>query len=185
MNKPQTIAVVSISVATIICAIVFVIVAIIRKRNMQKNTANLDFDFIKEFETGSTTPTLTVFKNSIDGNLEVGFGHVLPKLSTWKVGDKITEEQAEQFFLQDIEKAYNVYGSRLNWDKFTANQKRAIISHAYNTGARSQTIILKANAGNWESLATWWANHYITSGGKELNGLKKRRAYEANLLTTK
>ncbi|MCQ2605372.1 MAG: lysozyme [Bacteroidales bacterium] len=183
MDRKQTIAVVSISVATIIAAIVFVIVAIIRKKNMQKNTANIDFDFIKKWETGRTTPTLTVFRNSIDGNLEVGFGHVLPKLSTWKVGDKITPEQAEQFFMQDIEKAYNVYGSRLKWEKFTANQKLAIISHAYNTGARSETIIKKANAGDWKNLATWWQNHYVTSGGKFVQGLKNRRIAESELLT--
>ena len=141
----------------------------------------MDFDFIKQFETGSTEPILTVFRNQIDGNLEVGYGHVLPNVG-WKVGDTITRKKADELFERDIEKAIAVYGDSLNWDSFTVNQKRAIISHAYNTGARSGTIIKYANSGKWHELAQWFPFHYITSNGQVLNGLIKRRNYEASLL---
>lgn len=141
----------------------------------------LNFDFIKEFETGSLEPTLKVFRNKIDGNLEVGWGHVLPKIG-WKEGDTITRAKAEEFFNQDIERAIDVYGSSLNWLDFTDNQRRAIISHAYNTGAKSATIIRLANHFRWQELAAWFPKHYITSGGVEYEGLKRRRSYEASLL---
>lgn len=152
-----------------------------KKRIEEIKEEVMDFDFIKQFETGSTEPILTVFRNQIDGNLEVGFGHVLPNVG-WKVGDKITRKKAEELFQQDIDKAIAVYGDSLNWDSFTVNQKRAIISHAYNTGARSGTIIKYANSGKWNELASWFPNHYITSNGQTLNGLIRRRTYEASLL---
>lgn len=183
MTRTQETATIVVSAIAFVAAIAFIVVAILEKRKMNKILANMDFNFIKEFETGSTKPTLTVFRNKIDGNLEVGFGHVLPKISTWEVGDKITEQQANEFFENDIQRAYSVYGSRLNWGQFTTNQIRAIISHAYNTGAKSDTIIKFANSGKWQELAKWWREHYITSGGVKLNGLIKRRNYEADLLT--
>jgi len=140
----------------------------------------LDFYFIKEFETGGE-PILKVFRNKMDGNLEVGWGHVLPKIG-WKEGDTITRAKAEEFFNQDIERAINVYGSSLNWSQFSVNQRRAIISHAYNTGAKSATIIRLANQHRWKELSQWFPLHYITSAGVEYSGLVRRRKYEASLL---
>lgn len=141
---------------------------------------DLDLDFIKRFETGDGKPILTVFRNKMDGNLEVGYGHVLPPF--WKVGQEITECEAELFFQHDVEKAVAVYGDSIPWDKMTKNQCAAIISHAYNTGAKSATIVEYVNEGRWSELAEWFPKHYITSKGVEYPGLVKRRQYEAQLL---
>lgn len=140
----------------------------------------LDLNFIKEFETGGQ-PILTLFINKIDGNLEGGYGHTFSKL-LYKAGQKITVEEAERLFNNDVNTAVRVYGNAIDWNSLTANQKRAIISHAYNTGAKSATIIKYANEGNFEYLKTWWPKHYITSNGVVYNGLVRRRQFEANLL---
>ena len=170
-----------------VCCLVGVLwdVVLIRKnRNLRiiKNTGDmLDFKFIKEFETGDGQPILTVFRNRLDGNLEAGYGHVLSP-ALWSVGDKIDKATADDWFLDDIAKAVGVYGSSLAWDRFSKNQRRAIISHAYNTGSKSATIIRLANAEKWAELAEWWRKHYITAKGVELAGLVRRRNYEADLL---
>lgn len=140
----------------------------------------LDLDFIKRFETGDGKPILKVFRNKMDGNLEVGYGHVLPP--SWNVGQDITECEAELFFQHDVERAVAVYGNSIPWDKMTKSQCSAIISHAYNTGVKSATIVKYANGGRWSELAEWFPKHYITSKGVEYPGLVKRRQYEAQLL---
>lgn len=156
-----------------------------RSKAMEQVTSKeIDYSFIKRFETGLRKPILTIFRNKIDDNVEGGYGHVFGTYAKvgHLVGTTITSEQAEQFFKSDIKKAQNIYMPYLDWEKLTETQIQAVTSHAYNTGKRSETIVKLLNAGEIAQLRKWWPQHYITSGGKVYEGLRKRRQFEAELL---
>lgn len=138
--------------------------------------------FIKSKEAGDKA-NLTVFKNSVDGNLECGYGHVVLPTDNLKLGDKITLEIAEQLLQNDIKKAWNIYKGSIG--SASIGILRMIVSHAYNTGAKSQTLIDMVKDGLIsDKEKDWYCTHYIMSGGKVINGLINRRKAELELLKT-
>lgn len=156
-----------------------------KSKAMEKATSKeIDYSFVKRFETGTGKPILTIFRNKIDDNVEGGYGHVFGPYAKvgHLVGTTITSDQAEQFFKSDIKKAQNIYMPYLDWEKLTETQIQAVTSHAYNTGKRSETIVKSLNAGEIAQLRKWWKTHYISSKGNVISGLVIRRAFESELL---
>ena len=108
----------------------------------------------------------------------IGYGHT----HGVKMGDRITEEQAEKFLIDDLavaETEVNRYGLHL-----TQNQFDALVSFVYNVGARnfrSSTLLkrLKANP-NDPDIANQF-KRWVYGGGKVLPGLVRRRNEEAKL----
>lgn len=108
----------------------------------------------------------------------IGYGHT----NDVKIGDKITEAQAESFLREDLitaETEVNRYGLDL-----TQNQFDALVSFVYNVGAgnfRSSTLLknLKANP-NDPDIANQFKK-WVYGNGKVLPGLVRRRNEEAKL----
>ena len=108
----------------------------------------------------------------------IGYGHTY----NVKMGDRITEEQAERFLIGDLivaETEVNRYGFDL-----TQNQFDALVSFVYNIGAgnfRSSTLLkrLKANP-NDPDIANQF-KRWVYGGGKVLPGLVRRRNEESKL----
>ena len=111
----------------------------------------------------------------------IGYGHTY----NVKMGDRITEEQAEKFLIDDLavaEREVNRYGLNL-----TQNQFDALVSFVFNVGVgnfRSSTLLkrLKANP-NDPDIANQFKK-WVYGGGKVLPGLVRRREEEAKLYFT-
>ena len=111
----------------------------------------------------------------------IGYGHTY----NVKMGDRITEEQAEKFLIDDLavaEREVNRYGLNL-----TQNQFDALVSFVFNVGVgnfRSSTLLkrLKANP-NDPDIANQF-KRWVYGGGKVLPGLVRRRNDEAKLYFT-
>ena len=111
----------------------------------------------------------------------IGYGHT----HGVKMGDRITEEQAEMLLIDDlivVEREVNRYGLHLNQNQFDA-----LVSFVYNVGARnfrSSTLLkrLKANP-NDPDIANQF-KRWVYCDGKVLPGLVRRRNDEAKLYFT-
>lgn len=112
------------------------------------------------------------------GKPTIGYGHT----KGVKLGDVITEEEAEQLLREDlivVENEINRHNLNLNQNQFDA-----LVSFVYNVGIgnfRSSTLLKKIKANpNDESIANEF-KRWVYSNGKRLPGLVKRREEEAEL----
>ena len=136
---------------------------------MPKTTSQTGIDFIKSFEACK----LTAYTCQ-SGVLTIGYGHT----SGVKAGMKITQEQADKFFQEDLAK-FEAYVNNSSYvpftDKLTQGQFDALVSFAYNCGG-----------GNLKQLCS---NRTIDKVGDDLvlynkanntvsKGLVRRRAAE-------
>ena len=111
----------------------------------------------------------------------IGYGHTY----NVKMGDRITEEQAEMLLIGDLivaETEVNRYGLDL-----TQNQFDALVSFVFNVGVgnfRRSTLLkrLKANP-NDPDIANQF-KRWVYGNGKVLPGLVRRRNDEAKLYFT-
>lgn len=112
----------------------------------------------------------------------IGYGQTRRNGKPIKLGETITEAEAEAWLLQELARVSAVV-DRLVKVPLSDNQHGALVSFTYNVGddafAKS-TLLKKLNAGDYESvpaqLARWNKND-----GKVMEGLTNRRAAEAGL----
>lgn len=112
--------------------------------------------------------------------LTIGYGHT----KNVKPGDKITQEQAEKLFEQDLSE-HNDTLKHVKV-KLTENEKAALSSLIYNIGGTkfyNSDLLKKLNAGDKKGAAEEF-DAYITQKGTVLNGLVKRRKLEKELFLT-
>lgn len=109
------------------------------------------------------------------GKWTIGYGHT----SGVKKGMKITQEQADQYLMQDCAsavKAVNVLGRNLNQNQFDA-----LVSFTFNCGAGNlKTLCHNRTLGVISEKILL----YNKSGGKTLTGLVRRRKEEQALFLT-
>jgi lysozyme len=151
-------------------------------------------ELIKEFEG----LYLTAYPDPLTGNkpITIGYGSTR-KLdgSEWKLGDKITEEEAEQLLEIQLKNNYlEVLEYEIpTWNKLNENQKGAVLSFGYNLGAyfygnrgfRSITYLLD-HPEFWtnEQEVTRVFSLYRNPGSNVEVGLLRRRQTEAKLFLT-
>ena len=109
----------------------------------------------------------------------IGYGHT----SGVKEGDTCTKEQADLFLQEDLQWAEKVVSSQ-NLD-LNQYQFDALVSFVYNVGSgnfQSSTLLqkIKANPKDYAAIEEEWKK-WKHSGGKELEGLVRRRAAEFEL----
>ena len=108
----------------------------------------------------------------------IGYGHT----HGVKMGDRITEEQAERLLIGDLavaERGVNRYGFDL-----TQNQFDALVSFVYNIGAgnfRSSTLLKRLKDNPNDPDIEYQFRRWVYGGGKVLPGLVRRRKDEAKL----
>ena len=108
------------------------------------------------------------------GVCTIGYGHT----QSIEMGTTCTKEQAEQWFIEDIERAEKQVNKYDNTYHFTDNEYSALVSFAFNIGNINQ---LTANGKrSREEIKKAWLR-YNKANGKVLDGLKKRRAEELQL----
>jgi lysozyme len=139
-------------------------------------------DFIKSFEGYRDEGYYATEEEKEAGIVTAGYG------STRRVakGEKITEEQAEQYLNEDIAVAEKAIDSLVKVD-LTPNQKAAIVSLIFNVGQGNfkKSKALKAlNKGDIDTFLKEAFDPkigFVKSGGKVLNGLVTRRQAEKQL----
>ena len=131
-------------------------------------------DFIKGFES----LRLNSYQDSA-GIWTIGYGHT----GGVRPGQQITSAQAEALLKQDVAEAESAVNS-LVAVPLTQSQFDALVSLTFNWGAGNlaASILLKRlNAGDYEGAAQRLSEHPITSGGRVVQGLVRRRREEAAL----
>ncbi|TDB57225.1 lysozyme [Photorhabdus khanii] len=108
----------------------------------------------------------------------IGYGHT----HGVKPGDAITEQQAEQFLLEDLAPVYITIEHNVKV-KLTQGQFDALCSFIFNCGAGAfvrSTLLKKLNAGDDKGAANEFMRWNI-AGGRVLPGLDARRASEKTM----
>ena len=108
------------------------------------------------------------------GVCTIGYGHT----QSIEMGTTCTKEQAEQWFVEDIERAEKQVNKYDNTYHFTDNEYSALVSFAFNIGNINQ--LTSNGKRSREEIKKAWLR-YNKAGGKVLDGLKKRRAEELQL----
>jgi lysozyme len=140
-------------------------------------------DLLKTFESFKPTSYYDLDNKKKRGTLTVGYGFTkndIPEIREGYSIDKVTAER----MLPDLVKTK--YGATVR-DKvkvpLTDQQYSALSSFAYNVGPTnfsSSTLVKRLNAGDYEGAASEFKK-WNKAGGKELEGLSRRRAAEEAL----
>lgn len=130
---------------------------------------------LKEFENLS----LVAYRDDA-GVLTIGYGHTRGV----RVGQKITERQAESLLRGDLLEAENyVNGLKMS---FTQGQFDALVDFVYNVGVGDfyqSTLLAKIKGGASTEDIQKQFRRWVYSKGKKLGGLVKRREWEAQRWT--
>ena len=143
-------------------------------------TSQVGIDLIKSFEGCK----LTAYKCSAGVNT-IGFGNTYyTNGNKVKIGDKITQEEANKLFLDLLPKYEKTV---LNNIKVPLNQNQfdALVSFCWNCGSSKTLFSMINNKHSEMNIVNWLCSHYIMGGGKVLNGLVRRRKAEAVLFVKK
>lgn len=136
------------------------------------NTSKNGIELIKKFEGCR----LTAYRCAA-GVPTIGYGHT----AGVKIGQSITQEQAEQYLRNDLKKFEQMvmkYDSKYHWNQ---NQFDALVSFAYNIGSIDQ---LTANGTRNTQTISKKILQYNKAAGKVLDGLNKRRKEEQKLFSS-
>jgi len=124
-----------------------------------------------------------------DGKITVGWGHAEPvKTSKYKVGDKISREEAKDLLKEDLKSAADgVRRIFKEWKdegierKITQDQFDALVSMAYNMGVgglRRSDVIQHIKKGDYKTAGESIKKQSLS---KKFSGLESRRQRESNL----
>jgi len=120
---------------------------------------------------------LTAYRD-VAGILTIGIGHTGPDVTE---GLKITQKQAEDLFMRDIEWVESVLQRVMV--PLTHNMFDALCAWVYNIGAnaaKTSTLLVELNLGHYWKIPSELAK-WNRSGGKVVQGLINRRQAEIEL----
>ena len=141
---------------------------------------------IKEFEGLSLTAYPDPLSNARP--YTIGYGSTRKKDgSPFKMGDKITKEEAEELLVGSVEKNYLPSIEKIPyWSEMNINQRSALISFGYNLGTNFygssgfNTISKCLKEKRWKDVPAAMML-YVNPGSSVEAGLRRRRAAEGSL----
>ncbi|CEJ71246.1 Phage lysozyme [Chryseobacterium oranimense G311] len=143
-------------------------------------TSKKGIDLILSFEGFSSKPYLDAA-----GVPTIGYGNTY-----YPGGQKVTmkdpvisKEKGAEIFAAVLPTYEKIVSNKIKV-ALSQNQFDALVSHTYNTGGSDTLFSLINKKASDESIKNWFTTKYITSGGKTLNGLIRRRKAEADLYFT-
>ena len=140
-------------------------------------TSPIGVALVKEFEGCSLKAYLCPANKPT-----IGYGNTFyANGSKVKMGDTITQEQADELLRQTLKDFESIVSKRIKVP-LNQNQFDALVSHTFNTGG-SNTLFKLINEG--KDVKEWWTTRYIQADGKTLKGLVRRRNAEFNLYISK
>jgi GH24 family phage-related lysozyme (muramidase) len=137
---------------------------------------------------------LNAYKDPHTGNLPITIGWGSTRDfdgKPFKLGQKITQQYADDLFLYQIENQYLPSLTKIPyWNEMNDNQKGALLSFAYNLGAHFyghpdfNTITRVLKNKEWDKVPD--ALYLYHNPGSDVeDGLKRRRTAEGNLWKNK
>ena len=122
-------------------------------------------------------------KSKPKGTLTIGYGHTNAASDPLKItkGLKITKEKALQVLKNDLSESEKIVKSSIKVP-LTQAQYNALVSRVYNTGKLGKNLIAAVNRKDAKGIAAALAKP-VTSKGKVLRGLERRRNAEVGLWT--
>ena len=115
------------------------------------------------------------------GKWTIGYGHT----ANVKQGDKITEQQAEDYLRSDLESFENLVNNKSYVPQsLNQNQFDALVSFAFNLGGKNLKELCNANYPPKKKTTDHIAQEitlYNKAGGKRVQGLADRREKEKKL----
>jgi len=111
----------------------------------------------------------------------IGYGHTRGV----KLGDRITEPEAEQYLVEDLSDAERAV-ERYVTSPLNANQFSALVSFTYNLGAgqlSKSTLLRLLNDGDYQGASDQF-KRWVYDDGVMLDGLVRRRETEKRLFDT-
>lgn len=137
----------------------------------------------QKFIQGYEKKKLTAYMPTPNDRPTIGWGTTFyPDGSPVKMGDKITDSQADAYFAHDL-KRFEDYINETVSRELTQNQFDALVSLVYNIGGtafRKGSIDDKLNAGDIDGALKTWAL-YNKQAGVVLKGLTARRNAEIEM----
>lgn len=133
-----------------------------------------NYTLLRLWEGKDGKPVLEAYQDSV-GVWTIGYGHT----KGVKNGDVCTEEQAEQFLVEDTKDAALAI-KRCVKVPLNENQYAALLSFTFNLGGGAlsrSTLLSYLNEKHYESARDQMSN-WVYAGGKKLKGLVNRRADE-------
>jgi len=133
-----------------------------------------NYEHIKEWEQLRLEAYMPT-KNDVP---TIGWGHT----KDVKMGDVITEEQAQKFLDEDVAWAVRAVNREVTVG-LTQNQFDALVSFTFNVGEGAfskSTLLRKLNAGDYAGAAEQFPR-WNKQAGKVLRGLTRRRANEMHM----
>ena len=100
------------------------------------------------------------------------------------MGQKISQVEADMLMLKLLPK-YEATVIKNIKVILNQNQFDALVSFCWNCGSSQALFRLVNQKATDEVIYDWWINHYVTGGGKLLQGLINRRRKEADLFIKK
>jgi len=151
-------------------------------------TSDIGISLIKHFEglhDGNLKEIGLQPKKCPAGLWTEGYGHAMRdskgnflRGKTTPKATILNEIQAQHLLSKDLE-VFELIVERKITRELKQNEFDALVCFTYNTGG-SKTLFEMVNSNN-PLLKAWWVSHYITGGGKVLNGLIARRKSEAKI----
>ena len=115
----------------------------------------------------------------VAGKWTVGVGHLIPDEEPIR---DITQDEADALFYTDLALADRCLARHVRVP-LTDNQRAALISFVFNLGCgafKSSTLLSKLNASDYLGACQEFPR-WSYAGGRQLNGLLRRRTAEAAL----
>lgn len=115
------------------------------------------------------------------GVITIGYGHTRSKV----MPAEVDQELAKQLLVGDLEYFTEAVANAVQVP-INENQYSALVAFTYNLGEgnlRRSTLLRKLNAGDYGGAANEFED-WTKAGGKEMKGLVRRRAAEAQLFRT-
>ncbi|WP_223559585.1 lysozyme [Chryseobacterium lathyri] len=144
-------------------------------------TSKKGIDLILSFEGFSSKPYLDAA-----GIPTIGYGNTYypgGKKVTMKDAS-ISKDKGEEIFAAVLPVYEKIVMNKIKVS-LTQNQFDALVSHTYNTGGSDTLFSLINKNASDDSIRNWFTTKYITSGGKVLKGLIRRRKAEADFYFSK
>ncbi len=149
---------------------------------MSKLTSSVGLNLIKGFEGKRTVS----YDDGV-GVWSIGYGTIkYPNGVQVKKGDTCTEQQAEDYLRNDLEK-FETAVNKLVKVPLTQNQFDALASFTYNLGETNlanSTLLKKLNKRDYQGAADQFLV-WNKAGGKVMKGLVRRREAERSLFLKK
>lgn len=141
------------------------------------NISKQGLELIKKFEGLH----LTAYLDPV-GIPTIGYGTIIIEGKPVKMGTTITEELAEKYLFDDVQKFENYVNQLVNVP-LSQEQFDALVSFTYNLGPtnlKRSTLLRMLNQGRYEEAQPQFLR-WNRAGGKVLRGLTRRRLAEAAL----